>query len=139
MAAAKKKQRQSTVGRGRALKAELEQKRKATAQTQQAEAEAAFVAGAPGATQPRRRGKKAKKVQRTRATQLNVRIDDELMATLRALAARRKANAVRPYLTRDIVELALVEWIEKADKRLRRDNREAAEALRQLADELAGD
>ena len=37
------------------------------------------------------------------------------------------------------VELALVEWIEKADKRLRRDNREAAEALRQLADELAGD
>jgi len=98
----------------------------------------AFVRSAPDSR--RRRGKKQPaKVKRTRAAQLNVRIDDDLMATLRALAARRKANAVRPYLTRDIVELALVEWIEKADKRLRRDNREAAEALRQLADELAGD
>ena len=136
--AAKKPERNTGADIAAAAKARAEARRRIKGTSNVDEAEVSFVNTAPDSR--RRRGKqKVAKVTRTRAAQLNVRIDDELMATLRALAARRKANAVRPYLTRDIVELALVEWIEKADKRLRRDNREAAEALRQLADELAGD
>jgi hypothetical protein len=136
--AAKKPERNTGADIAAAAKARAEARRRIKGTSNVDEAEVSFVNTAPDSR--RRRGKqKVAKVTRTRAAQLNVRIDDELMATLRALAARRKANAVRPYLTRDIVELALVEWIEKADKRLRRDNREAAEALRQLADELASD
>ena len=137
--AAKKAKKKARIPTHEALKARREaQIKSASGRADELTAEQrAWVEAKPSSS--RRKKKTKKKVVRKRSAQLNVRLDDDLVAALRDIAKRREGQLQRPWVLREIVELALVEWLERADKRRgKRGKAKALADLRALAEELQG-
>lgn len=112
--------------------------RKATV-TESASATASASLGTVKVTKGRR-GRKPHKFQRRDrddSQQVSATMPRDLVDTLRSICEQRKESVTRPFVQRDVIELALTEWCHRAVKRLGGDELQNALTADELAERIA--
>lgn len=87
-----------------------------------------------------RRGRKPHKFQRrdrADSQQVSATMPMDLVDTVRSICEQRKESMTRPFVQRDVVELALTEWCHRALKQIGDDELENALTVDELAERIA--